>query len=124
MRHVEHRPHIDAAAEDRVGRGERRDQRLDRRGRGIDARAELREKRLGTFGGVERTRGGDLLPAHSERLVEQALRLGPCPQRRAPRLRGRLLEDGGKIGRAPDEERGGSYGENTGGGALIKKKKK
>src|SRR3546814_1312830 len=76
MRHVEHRPHIDAAAEDRVGRGERRDQRLDRRGRGIDARAELREKRLGTFGGVERTRGGDLLPAHRDRLVEQALRLG------------------------------------------------
>ena len=56
------RQHIDTATKDRIGCRERRDELLDRRRRGIDTFAKLREKRLSALGRVERARNGNLLP--------------------------------------------------------------
>src|SRR3546814_2948515 len=49
MRHVEHRAHVDAAAEDRIGRRQRRDQLLDGGSRRLDILAEFVEKRVGAL---------------------------------------------------------------------------
>src|SRR3546814_1396363 len=64
--------------------------------------AEFVEKRVGAFGRVERARDGDLLPAHRDRLVEQALGGGHRHQGRDLRAAARLAEDGDITGIAAE----------------------
>ena len=73
--HVEHRPEIDRAAEDRVGGAEAFHEALDRhRQQRVDRRvAERREIGAAARGGVERPGGGDLPAAHRDCAVEQAV---------------------------------------------------
>ena len=80
MLHVEHRPHIEPAAHHRVSRRKRCDHRLGGGARRIAA--ELVEEGLRALAGVERAAGGNLLAAHGDGLVEQALRLWHGHQRR------------------------------------------
>src|SRR3546814_12663704 len=72
------------------------------RSRGIDAPAERREKRLGPPRRVERARGGDLLPAHRDRLVEQPPGRGHRHQRRDLGAAARLAEKGDIAGIAAE----------------------
>src|SRR3546814_17690443 len=76
----------------------RSDQLLDGGSRRIDILAEFVEKRVGAFGRVERDRDGDLLPAHRDRLVEQALGGGHRHPGRDLRAAARLAEDGDLTG--------------------------
>ena len=81
--HVEHRPHVDAAAQDRIGRRQRVDQPLDRhrqqRRQVAPATPSFARKARARVGRVERAGRGDLLPAHRRGAVEQALGRGHRP---------------------------------------------
>jgi hypothetical protein len=91
--HVEHRPEIDAAAEDRIFRGKALDQRPDRHCQQIvRRRAELRQIGPGAARGVERARSGDLLAAHRPAAMEQACRGGCAHQCRDLGAAARLAE--------------------------------
>ena len=95
--HVEHRPEIEPAAQDRIARVERLHQPLRRhrqhRRQVAFGHAQRGQIGAGALGRMQRPRGGHLLSAHRRGAVEQAACGGHPHQRRDLRAATRLAED-------------------------------